>query len=225
VIADAAVDGMNFTWCGQSCGSTSRAFVHASIYEAVVARLPASAARFKPGLPADPATTMGAIVSAAHHNRVLAYIESATQEGARLVCGGKIPEDPRLRNGFFVEPTIFADVRPDMKIAKEEIFGPVLSVLRWDDPETMFRQVNATPYGLTCSIWSDDLMQAHCAAARVDAGYIWINQTSRHILGTPFGGYKQSGLGREECLEELLSFTREKHIHVNLCKRAGTRPI
>jgi betaine-aldehyde dehydrogenase len=93
-------------------------------------------------------------------------------------------------------------------------------VLRWSDSEALIREVNATPYGLTCSIWTDDLGAAHRVAARVEAGYIWINQVSRHLLGTPFGGYKQSGLGREECLEELLSFTREKHIHVNLARRA-----
>jgi betaine-aldehyde dehydrogenase len=163
---------------------------------------------------------MGAIVSRAQYDRVLQYVESAKREGARLLCGGGPPADPELRDGFFIEPTIFADVEPTMRIAREEIFGPILSVLRWSDPEALIREVNATPYGLTCSIWTDDLGSAHRVAARVEAGYIWINQVSRHLLGTPFGGYKQSGLGREECLEELLSFTREKHIHVNLARRA-----
>jgi betaine-aldehyde dehydrogenase len=220
VVADAAVNGMNFTWCGQSCGSTSRAFIHESIYDAVASHLPRSAARFKPGLPLSESTTMGAIVSRTQYERVLQYIESAKREGARLLCGGGPPADPELRDGFFIEPTIFADVKPTMRIAREEIFGPILSVLPWSDPEALIREVNGTPYGLTCSIWTDDLGSAHRVAARVEAGYIWINQVSRHLLGTPFGGFKQSGLGREECLEELLSFTREKHIHVNLARRA-----
>jgi betaine-aldehyde dehydrogenase len=223
VIATAAVDGMNFTWCGQSCGSTSRAFIHEKIYEAVVGRLAASAARFRPGLPTDPATTMGAIVSEAQFKRVMGYIDAGKKEGARLLCGGGPPADPALRNGFFIEPTIFADVTREMTIAREEIFGPVLAVFRWKDEAAMLRDVNAVPYGLTCSIWTDDLALAHRTAARVEAGFVWINDTSRHILGTPFGGVKQSGIGREECIEELLTFTREKHVHVNLRRRAGPR--
>jgi len=223
VIADAAVDGMNFTWCGQSCGSTSRAFIHESIYDRVVEALAKSVQRFKPGLPLRPETTMGAIINRNQHARVLEYIEGAKADGARLLCGGKAPTDAELQNGYFLEPTIFVDVQPSMRVAREEIFGPVLSVLRWRDPDEMFDAVNGLPYGLTCSIWSDDLAVAHRAAMRVEAGYVWINQVSRHFLGAPFGGYKQSGLGREECLEELLSFTREKHIHVSLTKRAGSR--
>lgn len=220
-IATAAVDGMNFTWCGQSCGSTSRAFVHSSIYDQVIENIAASAARFVPGLPNDPATTMGAIVSEMQFKRVLDYIDSAKREGARLVYGGGVPKTPALQNGFFVEPTVFADVTSDMKIAREEIFGPVLGILRWHDEDAMFAEVNSVPYGLTCSIWTDDLAQAQRAAKHVEAGFIWINETSRHMIGTPFGGYKQSGLGREECLEELISFTREKHIHINTSRRAG----
>jgi betaine-aldehyde dehydrogenase len=223
VIAEAVVDGMNFTWCGQSCGSTSRAFIHESIYDRVVEALAKSVRRFRPGLPLNPETTMGAIVNRNQYMRVLEYVESAKAEGARLLYGGKAPTDPELQNGYFLEPTIFVDVQPSMRIAREEIFGPILSVLRWRDEDEMFNAVNGLPYGLTCSIWSDDLAVAHRAAMRVEAGYVWINQVSRHFLGAPFGGYKQSGLGREECLEELLSFTHEKHIHVNLTKRAGSR--
>ena len=104
MVAKAAVDGMNFTWCGQSCGSTSRAFIHDSIYEPVIERLPAQAARFRPGLPTDPQTTMGAIVSRAQYERVLRYIETGTKEGARLVCGGRHPEDASLAKGYFIEP-------------------------------------------------------------------------------------------------------------------------
>ncbi|MFI4924975.1 MAG: aldehyde dehydrogenase family protein, partial [Vicinamibacteria bacterium] len=208
--------GMNFTWCGQSCGSTSRAFVHASIHDAVVERVAARIAHFRPGLPADPATTMGAIVSRPQLERVESYVASALGEGARLVCGGKRPADPKLARGHFYEPTVFADVKPSMRIAQEEIFGPVLAILRWDDEKRMLDDVDAVPYGLTCSIWTHDLTTAHRAAMAVRAGYVWINEVGKHFLGAPFGGVKQSGLGREECLDELLRFTQEKNIHIGL---------
>ena len=219
-VAAAVVSGMNFTWCGQSCGSTSRAFLHAAIHDAVVERIPAHAARFRPGLPTDPATTMGAIASKAQYDRIMGFIAAAAREGARLVCGGRRPDAPELARGWFVEPTVFADVTADMTIAREEIFGPVLSVLRWDDEDSMVAAVNRPEYGLTCSIWTDDLVTAHRTAAAVEAGYVWINDTSKHFLGSPFGGFKQSGLGREECLDELLAFTQEKNIHVNLKRGA-----
>ena len=108
-----------------------------------------------------------------------------------------------------------------MRIGKEEIFGPVLSVFKWKDEAEMLAQVNQVEYGLTCSIWTSDLTTAHRTAAAVEAGYVWINEVSKHFLGAPFGGYKQSGVGREECIEELIRFTREKNIHVNLKRRSG----
>jgi len=214
LVANAAISGMNFTWCGQSCGSTSRAFIHADIHDAVVDRMAAKAARFRPGLPTDPATTMGALASRGQHDKTLRYIETARAEGARLVCGGAPPDDAALQGGFFIQPTIFADVTPEMTIAREEIFGPVLAVLKWSDETTMIEQVNRPEYGLTCSIWTNDLHRAHRTAAAVQAGFVWVNEVSKHFLGTPFGGFKQSGLGREECLEELLAFTQEKNIHI-----------
>jgi betaine-aldehyde dehydrogenase len=215
-VAAAIVAGMNFTWCGQSCGSTSRAFVHEAIYERVVAEVVRAAAAFRPGVPTDPATTMGAIVSQTQHERVLAYIEAGKREGARIVHGGGRPSSPELAHGWFIEPTIFADVTPDMTIAREEIFGPVLSILKWSDEAAMLKAVNATEFGLTCAIWTNDLNRAHRTAMRVEAGYVWINHVGQHLLGAPFGGFKQSGMGREECLEELLSFTQEKNIYLKL---------
>ena len=193
-VADAVIAGMNFAWCGQSCGSTSRAFLHDAIHDAVVERLAARAARFRPGLPTDPATTMGALASQSQYDRVLHYIETAKAEGARLVCGGGRPAEASLEGGWFVEPTIFADVTPGMTIAREEIFGPVLSVLRWSDEAAMLSEVNGPEYGLTCSIWTEDLTCAHRTAMAVEAGFVWVNETSRHFIGAPFGGFKQSGL-------------------------------
>ena len=222
-VAEAVVGGMNFTWCGQSCGSTSRAFVHSAIHDAVVDRVRARVAAFKPGLATDPATTMGAIVSQAQLDRVLGHIESARSEGARLVYGGKRPADPSLQRGYFVEPTVFADVTPDMRLAREEVFGPVLAILKWTDEAAMLGQVNAVEYGLTCSIWTNDVSTAYRTAMAVQAGYIWINEFGKHFLGAPFGGVKQSGFGREECLEEMLRFTQEKNIHLKLRTRVPSR--
>ena len=215
-VADAIVAGMNFGWCGQSCGSTSRAFLHEDIHDAVVERLAESVARYRPGVPTDPATTMGALVSRQHFDKVMGYIESAQSEGARLVTGGAAVTDGPLAEGFFIEPTIFANVTPDMTIAREEIFGPVLAVRCWSNETAMLEEVNRLDVGLTCAIWSRDLATAHRAANRVEAGFVWINEVGRHFLGAPFGGVKQSGIGREEGIGELLSFTHEKNIHINL---------
>ncbi|CAM5437639.1 aldehyde dehydrogenase family protein [Eoetvoesiella caeni] len=213
--AQAAIAGMNFTWCGQSCGSTSRAFIHESIYDQVLPLLKEYAAAYKPGLPTSPETTMGAINNRAQYDRVLEYIRIGKHE-ATLLCGGDTPRDASLSKGFFVEPTIFVDVDQSMRIANEEIFGPVLSVIKWRDEEKLLEQVNAVQYGLTCSIWTNDLVRAHKLASRVQTGFVWLNETSRHFIGAPFGGYKQSGIGRTESIDELLAFTQLKHIHVNL---------
>ena len=211
-----AVAGMNFTWCGQSCGSTSRLFVHESVHDRVVAGVLDAIRRFRPGDPTDRATTMGAIISRAQLDKVLGYIELGKKEGATLAYGGTRPADPALAQGFFVEPAVFTGVTQRMRLANEEVFGPVLSVLQWHDEETLFAEVNAVEYGLTCSIWTSSLAQAHRAAAHVDAGYVWVNNTGRHFLGAPFGGFKQSGNGREESFDEMLSYTQIKNVNITL---------
>ena len=220
-VAAGVVGGMNFTWCGQSCGSTSRAFIHESMYEAVLAKVKAKIAHYRPGVATDPATTMGAIISKAQYERILGLIESAKQQGARLLYGGERPSDPALAKGLFIEPTVFADVRPTMRIAREEIFGPVLSIFKWSDEAAMLEEVNAVEYGLTASIWTNDLSIAHRTAGIVQAGFVWINEVSKHFLGAPFGGYKQSGIGREECIEEMFAYTQEKNIHIKLKPAKG----
>ncbi len=216
---DGAVRGMNFTWCGQSCGSTSRLFLHDSLHDrfvdALVARVKAA---HTPGIATDMGTTMGALINRAQYQKTLDYIQRAQRDGAVLVCGGKHPTDPRLAQGFFVEPTVFTHVTQSMAIAREEIFGPVLSVFRWSDTEELFTAVNEVEFGLTASIWTRDLVTAHQAAARVQAGYVWINDCSAHFTGAPFGGYKQSGVGREESKEELFEFTQIKNINVSMAR-------
>ena len=216
-IADGVVRGMNFRYVtGQSCNSTSRVYLHDAIYEATLPAIVERARSIRIGLPTDPDTEMGCLSSQAQYDKTLAYIKLGLESGARLVYGGKRPADPKLAKGFFVEPTVFADVTDEMRIAREEIFGPVVSVLRWSDEGDLVRRVNALDVGLTCSIWTHDLSRAHRLARRVEAGYVWINGASRHWVGVPFGGYKQSGMGREESIEELLACTQIKTVNVML---------
>ena len=211
------IGGMNFTWSGQSCGSTSRVFLHESIHNAVLEKvvklLPE---RHKPGIPTDPKTTMGSLVSKAQLEKVKRYVEVGLEDGGRLVCGGKQPTDPALKDGFFFEATVFADMKQTMRLAQEEVFGPVMSVFKWTDEELMWQDVNSVDFGLTGSIWTQNLNTAHRAAQRIYTGYVWINNSSQHFVGAPFGGVKQSGIGREECFAELLEFTYTKNVNLKL---------
>ncbi|QWW72301.1 aldehyde dehydrogenase family protein [Rhizobium sp. WYJ-E13] len=215
-VADGIVKGMNFAWCGQSCGSTSRAFVHAEIYDAVVEAVRYRVESIRPGLPSNEDTEMGCLISESHSERVWSFIHSASSEGARLVTGARAPDDPGLSHGFYILPTVFCDVTPEMRIAREEIFGPVLSILKWHEEEELIEAVNAVEYGLTAAIWTSDLATAHRIAARIQAGFIWINNSSAHFAGAPFGGMKHSGIGREESIEELLDCTDVKNVNVTL---------
>ncbi|KAH8812306.1 betaine-aldehyde dehydrogenase [Xylogone sp. PMI_703] len=217
-LVEGVARGMNFTWAGQSCGSTTRVFLHESHYDEVINRVCQFVKTYYvPGVPTDMATTMGPVINKTAHDRVLSYIESAKKEGAELVLGGKVPDNnPAIKDGYFIEPTIFTNVKPDMRIAREEIFGPVLSIFKWNDEEELIRLANDTNYGLTAAIYTQNMATAHRTAPRLEAGFIWVNQVGRHFLGVPFGGVKESGLGREECLDELLSFTQIKSVNVSL---------
>lgn len=212
-----AVSGMNFTWAGQSCGSTSRCFVHRSIYEKVIDGIRSRiAAQHRCGIPTNPQTTMGCLISEPQYDKVLGFIESAHAQGARLVCGGSAPTDPALKNGWFIEATVFADVTPAMRLFQEEVFGPVLAITPWEDESELLAQVNSLDYGLTASIWTSNLVRGHRLAAQVESGFVWINKVGSHFLGAEFGGYKKSGMGREEGLSEILDWTQAKNIHVAL---------
>ena len=214
---DGAVRGMNFTWCGQSCGSTSRLFIHDSLHDRFVEQLlDLLPKRHKPGMATHMDTTMGALINRAQYERTMDFIASAQAEGALLVTGGHPPSDPALAHGFFIEPTVFTGVTPSMRIAREEIFGPVLSIMRWSQEDELFSAVNGLDLGLTASVWTNNLRTAHQAADRLEAGYVWINDCSSHFIGAPFGGYKQSGLGREESKEELFEFTQIKNVNVSM---------
>jgi 2-formylbenzoate dehydrogenase len=215
--AAAAVRGMNFHWTGgQSCGSTSRLLVHDALHDEVVERVLAEIPGIRIGSPLDPATEMGPMISEAHRERVLGAIRDARAEGARVAAGGGPPEAPGLGAGSYVAPTVLVDVTPDMRVAGEEVFGPVLSVIRVRDDEEALRIANATPYGLTAAVWTRDLRRAHTLAHRLEAGYVWVNTVSAHFWGTPFGGVKDSGVGREEGLDELVAYTQSKTVSVRV---------
>ena len=198
---------------GQSCSSTSRVFVHESLHDAVLDALVAEVEALPVGFPWEEDKELGPIVSRRQFERVMGFIASGREQGARLVTGGGRPADPALANGFFVSPTVFDGVDDSMRIAREEIFGPVMSVLTWSDYGDMLAKANGLPYGLTAAIVTNDLDRAMETAERVEAGYVWINSTGRYI-GAPYGGWKQSGVGREECFEELLSYTRIKNVNL-----------
>jgi betaine-aldehyde dehydrogenase len=144
------------------------------------------------------------------------YIQLGRDEGARLLHGGRRAEGPGLSGGYFVEPTVFADVTDSMSIARDEIFGPVVSILRWSDEGDVIARTNAVEQGLTASIWTHNLERAHRMASQIQAGYLWVNDCSTHYVGVPFGGYKQSGFGKEEAFEEMVACTQVKNVNVRL---------
>jgi betaine-aldehyde dehydrogenase len=213
--ARAAVAGMNIARCtGQSCGSTSRLFVHADIADRFLDALTARLSDLHIGDPMDPHTEVGPLAFRRHYERVRGYLETARREGATVAHGGNRPEGQA--RGFFVEPTVLTDLSDDMTVVREEIFGPVMSVLTWRDVDEVIRRANATPLGLTANVWTRDITAAHRTAAALEAGYVYVNGTGRRPTGTPFGGWKSSGLGKENSLEELVSYTREKTVTVTL---------
>ncbi|MQA62770.1 MAG: aldehyde dehydrogenase family protein [Actinophytocola sp.] len=214
-VAAGAVQGMNFIGSqGQSCGSTSRLLVHESLEGPVLERIRAAVEDIRLGDPLDPETQMGPLVSRPQYERVLAYIEAARADGATVLTGGG--PVARFSRGWYVEPTVLTNVSPAAPIAREEVFGPVLTVLPWREEKEAIELANSVDYGLTASIWTNDLRAAHRLAREVEAGYVWLNGSSRHFWGMPFGGMKASGVGREEDLEELRSFTQVKSVHVLL---------
>jgi len=208
---------------GQACESGSRLFVPASIYDEFMERLLDRTRRIKVGLPADGTTDLGPLISAGQLKTVENYIRIGLEEGATPALLGHRPTDPELAHGHFITPTIFTNVRNDMRIAQEEIFGPVLSVIKYDSLDEAIKQANDTIYGLAAGVWSRDVERAVKVANRIRAGTVWINDYHLISAEAPFGGYKQSGLGRELGTWGLAAYTEVKHIHVNLSPDRKTR--
>lgn len=216
--AAAVVKGSNFARVGgQSCGATSRLLIHADIAEEVVARVVAHTERIRIGLPTDPSSDMGCMVSHAHRDRILGYVRTGLDEGGVLRTGGDQPDDPALAAGAFIRPAVFDRVDHGATLTRDEIFGPVLAVTTWTDPSAAIDMANDTPYGLTASIWSNDIDKALDAARSIDAGYVWVNDVEVRYPGVPFGGWKQSGIGKELGLvDDIVSHTRSKAISVSV---------
>jgi aldehyde dehydrogenase (NAD+) len=201
---------------GEMCTAGSRLLLHEDIYDRFLEDLAARARKLRLGNPLDPSTQMGPQISARQMDRILDYIEIGKQEGARIVCGGERDTAGDKAHGYFVKPTIFADVTPGMRIAADEIFGPVVCAIRFHDAEEAIRIANSSTYGLASAVWTRDLKLAHRMAAAIQAGSVWINTYNAFDSGSPFGGYKQSGFGRDLGSYALDQYTNVKSVWVAL---------
>ncbi|MFQ6398106.1 aldehyde dehydrogenase family protein [Nocardia sp. KC 131] len=211
---DAIVDNAAFavTYCnGQSCLAGTRLFVHDDIYDPFVDKLVSGFGRITVGSPLDPATTVSGLVSEKQGKRVLDYIDIGRSEGAELLFGGARADIPGNEFGYFIEPTIFATTN-DSRIAQEEIFGPVLSVIRWNDYDSMITQANNVRYGLAAGLYTHNIANAMRTADALEAGSVWVNKYFNLVDGSPFGGFKDSGIGSEFCAETLNMYTHLKSV-------------
>ena len=214
---DNAVSGAllaNFYSSGQVCSNATRVFLHSSIKAEFLGRLVKRVSAMRMGDPMDPATQVGALTSEAQMNKVLRYIERGRAEGARLLIGGTRATSGSLAKGYFVAPTIFDNCRDHMAIVKEEIFGPVMSVLEFDDEDEVIERANATEFGLAAGVFTNDLMRGHRVIARLQAGTCWINHYNVTPVEMPFGGVKMSGLGRENGRAAIEHYTQLKSVYV-----------
>jgi aldehyde dehydrogenase (NAD+) len=212
---DEAVEGAHmgvFVNQGQSCCAGSRVFVEEKIYQQFVEKSVARARKRRVGDPLDPTTEQGPQVDQSQFDSVMGYIESGRSDGATLACGG----EPVGNRGYFIQPTVFADVQDEMKIARQEIFGPVMSVIVFKDVDEVIARANRTDYGLAAGVWTRDIKKAHAVANAMRAGTVWVN--CYHVLDTraPFGGFKQSGIGRELGEYGLQEYTEVKTVTVKL---------
>ncbi|SAK98420.1 betaine-aldehyde dehydrogenase [Caballeronia ptereochthonis] len=213
--ADIAMSA-NFFSSGQVCTNGTRVFVERGVIERFEALIVERVKRIRIGAPDDPNTNFGPLASAAQLQKVLGFIESGRREGARLVAGGARITDGAFARGQYVEPTVFADCRDDMRIVREEIFGPVMSILAFDDEDEVVARANDTDYGLAAGVVTENLSRAHRVIHRLEAGICWINTWGESPAEMPVGGYKQSGIGRENGIVTLNAYTRIKSVQVEL---------
>ncbi|MBM4765019.1 aldehyde dehydrogenase family protein [Bacillus sp. B15-48] len=204
-----------FAASGQTCMAGSRVLVHDAIYDEFAERLAERTSQIKLGNPLDMESEMGTVAFEGQYQKVLRYIQIAQDEGAKLLHGGKHPTAAELKDGFFVEPTIFGDVTNDMRIAQEEVFGPVVVLIRFKDEEDALRIANDTEFGLAAAVWTKDVQRAHRMASKINAGTVWINNYRKVSYSSPFGGYKASGIGRENGYEVMREYTQVKSVWVD----------
>jgi acyl-CoA reductase-like NAD-dependent aldehyde dehydrogenase len=216
-VADGVISGMRFTRQGQSCTAGSRLFLHESIFDSFMGRLTAKLAQLKVGDPLDEATDMGAIINRKQFDKVCSYIEDGLKTGAHAVIGGLPPTEGPLSEGFFVQPTVFADADNGWRIAREEIFGPVLVAIPWQDEVEAVRMANDSHYGLAAYVWCRDIGKALRTAHEIESGWVQVNRGLGQLAGMSYGGIKQSGIGREFSLEGAIDdFTHTKSVVVAL---------
>jgi betaine-aldehyde dehydrogenase len=223
VFADAGLDNAvsgallaNFYSAGEVCSNGTRVFVQRSVREAFLAKLIARVGAMRIGDPLDPRTQVGSLISESHMNKVLGYIARGRSEGAQVLTGGNRVTQGDLANGFFVAPTVFDGCHDDMTIAREEIFGPVMTVLSFEDEEEVIARANATEYGLSAGVFTNDLTRGHRVIARLQAGTCWINHYNITPIEMPFGGMKMSGIGRENGRAAIDHYTQLKSVYVAL---------
>ncbi|GAD15370.1 2-hydroxymuconic semialdehyde dehydrogenase [Geobacillus thermoleovorans] len=199
---------------GEVCLCGSRIYVERPVYEQFLQKFVAKTKELVVGDPFDPKTNVGALISQEHYERVMSYIELAKEEGGRILTGGKRPDG--LDQGYYLEPTIIVGVNRNCRIVREEVFGPVVTVMPFDEEEEVIAQANDTHYGLSATIWTNDLRRAHRVAARIEAGIVWVNTWFLRDLRTPFGGMKQSGIGREGGMHSFEFYTELTNICIKL---------